>query len=122
MVTAATSFSRNGLADWLVQRFSAVILAAYTFFIVIYLLCHPDLSYAQWSALFSHFPMRVFSLAVLLSVVAHGWIGLWGVLTDYMTSRMIGAIALPLRIVVLFVYAVVCLVFLVWGVNVLWGF
>ncbi|MGB0744865.1 MAG: succinate dehydrogenase, hydrophobic membrane anchor protein, partial [Opitutales bacterium] len=29
MVTAVTSFARSGLADWLVQRISAVILAAY---------------------------------------------------------------------------------------------
>jgi len=27
---SATSFSRSGLSDWLIQRVSAIILAAYT--------------------------------------------------------------------------------------------
>ena len=71
MVTAVTSFGRSGLSDWLIQRASAVALAAYTLFIVIYLLMNPDLTYAQWAELFSHLWVRVFTLLVLLSIVAH---------------------------------------------------
>ena len=29
MVTSVTSFSRNGVSDWLVQRVSAVLLGVY---------------------------------------------------------------------------------------------
>ena len=37
MVTTVTSFGRSGLSDWLVQRVSAIILGAYSIFIVVYL-------------------------------------------------------------------------------------
>jgi succinate dehydrogenase / fumarate reductase membrane anchor subunit len=121
MVTAATAFSRNGLSDWLWQRFTAIVLMAYTLFIVGYLLANPGLTYEQWSGLFAQAWVRWFSALVLVSIVVHGWIGLWVVLTDYITKRMVGAIALPTRIIVLFTYAVVNVVFLVWGVEILWG-
>ena len=122
MVTAATSFSRSGLSDWIIQRFTALILAAYTLFIVIYLLANPDLSYEQWSLLFDNTAVRIFSFIVVLSIVAHGWIGLWVILTDYVTERAMGAPALPIRVIVLTVYALVNLAFIVWGVEILWGY
>ena len=122
MVTAVTSLGRSGLADWVIQRLSAVVLAAYTLFIVAYLLVNPDLSYEQWSALYSTLWMRVFSLLTLLSIASHAWIGLWCVLTDYVTTRMMGTSALYIRIVVLTIYALITLSYLVWGVEILWGF
>ena len=122
MVTAVTSLGRNGLADWLIQRASAVVMAVYTLTIVGYLLMHPDPGFALWSQLFSHLWMRVFTLLVILSVVAHGWIGLWVVLTDYMTERLIGASALLIRTAVMGLYALVSITVLVWGVEIVWGF
>lgn len=118
---AATAFGRNGLSDWLWQRFTAIVLMAYTLFIVGYLVANPGVTYEQWSGLFEQFWVRAFSALVLVSIVVHGWIGLWVVLTDYMTKRMAGAIALPARIIVLLTYAVINVVFLVWGVEILWG-
>ncbi|PCK03458.1 MAG: succinate dehydrogenase, hydrophobic membrane anchor protein [Alteromonadaceae bacterium] len=121
MVTSVTSFGRNGLSDWLIQRFSAVVLATYTAFIVIYLVAHPGLTYQEWSGLHSQLWMRIFTLIVLLSNVAHGWIGLWGVLTDYATDRLMGAIALPIRMFSMALYLLVALAFIIWGVQILWG-
>lgn len=121
MVTAVTSFGRSGLSDWIIQRFTAVIMTAYLIFIVGFLVKHPDVSFDQWSALFSQLWVRIFTLAVIFSIAAHGWIGLWGVLTDYVTARMMGPKALFIRVSVLFIYAVVTLAFVVWGVDILWG-
>ena len=122
MVTAVTNLGRSGLSDWLVQRFSALVLAAYTIFIVGFLILNPDLTYEAWSGLFDKLWMRVFTLLTIVSVAAHGWIGLWGVLTDYVTNRMMGPKATVIRMVILTVYAIVTLTFLVWGVEILWGF
>jgi len=122
MVTAVTTFGRSGLSDWLIQRFSAVVLAAYTVFITVFLVTTPELTYDIWAGLFSQLWMRVFTLLVLLSCAAHGWIGLWGVLTDYVTTRMMGSSALALRMIILTVYALITLTYLVWGVEILWGF
>lgn len=121
MVTAVTSFGRSGVSDWLIQRFSAIILAAYTFFIVGFLITHPGLDFVTWKHLFSQLWVRIFSLLALLSVAAHAWIGLWSVITDYVTSRVMGPKALVLRILILAVYALVTLSYLVWGVQILWG-
>lgn len=122
MVTAVTNLGRSGLSDWIIQRASAVVLAAYTFFIVVYLVVNPGIGYEQWSGLYSQLWMRIFSLLVLLSIAAHGWIGLWGVLTDYVTSRMMGDKALTMRVIALSLYGLVTVSYLVWGVEILWGF
>jgi succinate dehydrogenase / fumarate reductase membrane anchor subunit len=121
MVTSATSFSRNGVSDWIIQRLSAGILAAYTIFIAAYLLSHTDLDFNTWKALYSQLWMRIFSLLALLSIAAHGWIGLWGVVTDYLTTRLLGKKGLVLRLMVLTLYALVTLAYLVWGIEILWG-
>ncbi|HQN41780.1 MAG TPA: succinate dehydrogenase, hydrophobic membrane anchor protein, partial [Pseudomonadales bacterium] len=42
MVTNVTNFGRSGLHDWLVQRLSALVLAAYTLFLLVFLLINPD--------------------------------------------------------------------------------
>ena len=122
MVTAVTNLGRSGLSDWLVQRFSAIVLAAYTVFMVAFIVLTPEVGFTEWSELFSHLYMRVFTLLALLSCAAHGWIGLWNVLTDYVTARVMGGSALTIRMAVLTVYALVTVSYLVWGVEILWGF
>jgi succinate dehydrogenase / fumarate reductase membrane anchor subunit len=121
MVTAVTSFGRSGLYDWLIQRVSAVVLSAYTIFLVVYLVMNPDLTQAQWSELFSQLWMRVFSLITLVSIIAHAWIGLWSVLTDYITARQMGSKALIIRVIVQMILGVVAATYAVWGVEILWG-
>lgn len=121
MVTAVTSFGRSGLYDWLIQRVSAVIMAAYTIFITGFILTTPDLSYDVWSALFDTLCMRVFTLATILSVAAHAWIGLWAVLTDYLTDRLMGAKATLLRLFAQVVLGAVTLTYTVWAIEILWG-
>ncbi len=121
MVTAVTSFGRSGLYDWLVQRVSAVVLAAYAIFIAGFILMTPDVTYSDWKALFELLPVRIFSLAALISMAVHAWIGLWAVLTDYMTARLMGAEATVLRIMCQLGLAMVNVFYLVWGVEIIWG-
>jgi succinate dehydrogenase / fumarate reductase membrane anchor subunit len=121
MVTSVTSFGRSGLYDWLIQRVGGVVMAAYTLFIVGYLAANPDLTYEQWSGLFDQLWVRVFSLVTLLSFISHAWIGLWAVLTDYLTVRMMGAKATALRILAQMMLGGVTVTYLVWGIEILWG-
>ena len=114
MVTAVTSFGRSGLYDWLFQRISAVVLASYSVFMVIYLLVNPQLDFAQWDALFGTTSVRIFSLMALLSLGAHCWIGLWSVSTDYLKPFV-------LRFVFQMVVGVLMFIYTVWGVQLLWG-
>ncbi len=121
MVTAVTNFGRSGLSDWLVQRVSAVVLLAYTLFIAGFVFFGPALDYATWTALFAATWMRIFSLAALLSIAAHAWIGLWSVSTDYFTERLMGPKGNVIRLVFQAVVAIVLFSYVVWGVQILWG-
>jgi succinate dehydrogenase / fumarate reductase membrane anchor subunit len=115
MVASVTNYGRNGLADWLVQRVSAVILAFYTLFLLGYFVWTPELGYAEWKSLFDCTAMRIFSLLAILSLVAHAWIGLWTVSTDYIKPTVV-------RIVFQVVCALTLFVYMVWSVEILWGF
>jgi succinate dehydrogenase / fumarate reductase membrane anchor subunit len=114
MVTTVTSFGRSGLYDWFFQRISALVLAAYSVFMVVYLLVNPQLDFAQWDALFGMTSMRIFSLMALLSLGAHCWIGLWSISTDYLKPFV-------LRLVFQMVVGVLIFIYTVWGVQLLWG-
>lgn len=122
MVTAVTSFGRSGLYDWVIQRVSGVAMLAYTIFLVGFIVTTPDLGYEQWKGLFSQMWVRIFSLVALLSMAAHAWIGLWAVLTDYVTTRQMGSSATPIRILAQMVLGVVTVTYTIWGVEILWGF
>lgn len=121
MVTQVTNFGRNGVSDWLMQRFSAVVLLAYFVFVVAFLLCHPDLTYEQWKQLFDCTAMQVFTSLTILSVVVHAWIGLWSVSTDYMTTRLMGAKATAVRLLFQTAYSLILFYYLVWGFRILWS-
>lgn len=121
MVTTVTSFGRSGLYDWMVQRVTAVVLLAYTVYLVCFLLGNSSLSYQEWQELFGQTWMRIFSLAALISLLAHAWVGLWSVTTDYITNRMMGPMATVLRFIVQSACGLLAFVYLVWGVQILWG-
>ena len=121
MVTNVSSFGRSGVFDWVVQRLTAAVLAAYTLYLAAFLVMNPDLDYQQWQALFSSFGMRFFSLVTLLSIVAHGWIGMWAISTDYLTTRLMGPKATVLRILFQIGCILLTLLYLVWGIEILWG-
>lgn len=121
MVTQVTSFSRNGLSDWVIQRGTAIVLLAYFVFVVGFLVCTPDISYEAWSGLFEKTWMKAFTSLTILSIVAHAWIGLWAVSTDYMTTRLMGAKATAVRLLFQAGYSLILFYYLVWGFQVLWG-
>ena len=89
MVEGVLSYSGNGLRDWLVQRISAVVIAVYLIILVGFWFVHPQADYAAWKLFMGHISVRVLSLLMLLSLVAHAWIGLWIVSTDYMKHAVV---------------------------------
>ncbi len=114
MVTNVTSMSRSGLSDWLLQRLSAVIIAAYTIWLVAVFFCYPEMTFDQWSALFATWWVKLFTLVALFSIAAHAWIGLWTIGTDYLKHTMVRLLFQWLCIFLLFAYAV-------WGIQILWN-
>lgn len=121
MRSSATSFSRSGLSDWILQRVSAVILALYFVVIVGWLLTTTDVTYAAWHGMMTSTGMRIFSLLALLSLAAHSWVGLWTVVTDYVTTRQMGPLANFMRLIAEIGFGILIFVFVVWGIQILWG-
>lgn len=121
MVTSVTSLGKNGLYDWIIQRATAVILIVYIICLMSFLICNPGLTYADWHAYMTSGYMKVFSVIALLSIAAHGWVGLWTISTDYLTERQMGSIATPLRLAFQGLCAVLTIVYVIWGIQILWG-
>jgi succinate dehydrogenase / fumarate reductase membrane anchor subunit len=122
MVTAVTSFGRSGLYDWLMQRVSAVILLANFLCVVSYILLNPDMQYEQWRGYIQSNPMRIFNMLALVCLGVHAWVGLWSVVTDYLTVRMMGSRATILRILFQWGCGVVMFAYFIWGLQILWGY
>ncbi|MCP5015950.1 MAG: succinate dehydrogenase, hydrophobic membrane anchor protein [Ketobacter sp.] len=121
MVTSVTSLGKNGLYDWVIQRATAVVLGVYFLCMMGFLVTTPDLTYDQWSSYMSSTFMRVFTLIALVSMAAHAWVGLWTISTDYFTTRQLGAAGTVIRIAFQAVCALVTVVYVVWGIQILWG-
>lgn len=112
-VSSITNLGRSGAYDWMVQRVTAYVLALYTLFLLGFLL-FTDVDYATWGALFHQTWFRIFSLMALISMGAHAWVGLWTVTTDYVKGTAPRFLIQALCGTVMFVYVV-------WGVQILWG-
>ena len=121
MVIRAINFRRSGLFDWIVQRFSAVILAAYTIFILGNFFLYADMDFQAWKSIFDSIFTRVFSIITLIALCAHAWIGMWTVTTDYITSVQFGENATVLRFVFQFFVFLIVTGYLIWGVQIFWG-
>ena len=121
MVTSVTSLGKNGLYDWLIQRATAVVLGVYFLCVMSFLIANPDLSFAKWHAYMTSGYMRVFTLLALFSMAAHAWVGLWTISTDYLTTRQLGASGTVVRIAFQAVCALVTIIYVIWGVQILWG-
>ncbi len=114
MVTSVTNLGRSGLSDWLIQRVTAVIVAAFSFVMLGFFITHPDLQYADWYNFMSSTSMRIFTLISLLAISGHAWVGLWTIATDYLKPTGIRFLFQAACALALFVY-------FAWAVQILWG-
>ena len=114
MVTSVTALCRSGLRDWLVQRITAIVIALYFLFILSYFVCHRSLDYVAWHQLFSCQMVKVSTFLALLSILAHTWIGMWTVFTDYIKPR-------DWRLIIICLMALLLLGYLGLGIEIIWG-
>ena len=114
MVSNASALGRNGVHDWLLLRASAIVITLYILYILGFVIIVPDITYEIWRGFFASHITKVFTLLTLLSILAHAWIGLWQVLTDYIKP-------LAVRLVLQLAVVVTLLVYLLYGTIVVWG-
>jgi succinate dehydrogenase / fumarate reductase membrane anchor subunit len=75
--------ARYGLRDWLAQRFTALVMAVFTFVVVVQVLLPGPLDYYRWSAIFSRQWMKVLTFVVIVSLLWHVWVGMRDIWMDY---------------------------------------
>ncbi|MFG4169228.1 succinate dehydrogenase, hydrophobic membrane anchor protein [Acinetobacter baumannii] len=115
---SATGLTGSGSRDWFIQRVSAVVLAAYTVVLFGWILCKGGFDYQQWAGFMMTLPMKIFSLLAILSLIAHAWIGMWQVFTDYVTTRQMGPSAKGLRFVLTTAVIIAVFVYAIWGIQI----
>ena len=124
MVTQVTSLARSGLADFLIQRLSAVVLALYTLCLLSFFLVNDGvndgLDHSQLVEFFGSASMRAFSVLAVLSTAAHGWVGLWTVGTDYIRPHYFGARAVVVRLVYQVGCGLLLFIYVWWGIRLFW--
>lgn len=103
-----------GLRDWLAQRVTAVVMAAFVLLLAAMLMISPPHDYASWKALFSNRWMRIASFLFLVSLYWHAWIGIRNILMDYVRAT---GVRLTLQILVI----LSLLFYIIWSVEILWS-
>jgi succinate dehydrogenase / fumarate reductase membrane anchor subunit len=83
MVRRLVVGAHYGLRDWLAQRITAVIIAAYSVIVAGIVLVSTPLTFAVWRDLFAQGWMRVATLLFAASLVWHTWVGVRDILMDY---------------------------------------
>lgn len=114
MVSNASALGRNGIHDWLLVRASAILIALYIIYLLGFVVMTDTLTYDVWRSFFASSFTKVFTLLTLFSILVHGWIGMWQVLTDYVK-------ALAPRLLLQLVIVVALLSYAVYGTVVVWG-
>jgi len=114
MVGNAATVGRTGVHDFILIRASAIVLAAYVFYLLGFFITTPDITYNVWNEFFSGLCTKVFTILALFGLLIHAWIGIWQVLSDYVKSAF-------LRGALQFFFAITLLSYLVMGFLTVWG-
>ncbi len=103
-----------GWRDWLVQRLSAVVMAAYTLLFLAVLLWSGGFDHASWKALFANGAWQLATFVFMLALCWHAWIGVRDIWMDY-----IKPVGLRLGLEALTLIALVA--YVGWTIQILWG-
>lgn len=82
--------SHWGVTGFLVQRLSSLLLASYALCLTGFFLFASDVGADTLGAFFGNAVMRGFGFVALVSFVAHAWVGLWTIGTDYIRPHYFG--------------------------------
>ena len=73
----------QGLRAWLLQRLSALYMAAYLFFFLLNLIAQKPHGYESWRAFITAPVMSVATFLLFIMLLSHAWVGMRDVVMDY---------------------------------------
>ncbi len=114
MVRRAIVGAHYGWMDFLAQRITAVVMAAYTLLVVAIALYSGGIDYPRWQALFGNDAFRIATALFALALLWHAWIGMRDIWMDYVKPVALRLTLEVLTVLILIAYAG-------WVVSILWG-
>ena len=90
------SFYMKGSLIWNTQRYSSIFILCYLIYIVSFFISENNINFFTWSNFFLSFETRFITSITFILILAHSFIGLWTVGTDYLTKRTLGFLNKPL--------------------------
>ena len=120
MVAPIASLGRSGVADFVLQRISAVVLAAYGLCVLGFFASGP-VSQVRLAEFFGALPMQAFTTLAVVALAAHAWIGMWTIGTDYVREHYFGrGHAIYSALYQRGCFAAI-FVYVLWPLSVIWG-
>ncbi len=77
------SGAHYGWKDWLAQRITAIVMAAFTVLVLGVALWNGGIDHALWKALFANAAWKVAVFVTMLALVWHAWVGVRDIWMDY---------------------------------------
>jgi succinate dehydrogenase / fumarate reductase, membrane anchor subunit len=114
MTLSSHTKSAHALHDWLAQRITAGVMAAFTLIVLAQVIFNKGtMGYEKWAGIFAPHWMKLLSLVVILALAYHVWLGMREIYMDYVKPV---SLRLSLQ-----VFTIVWLVGCVgWAIQVLW--
>ena len=103
-----------GLMDWLIQRLTGVVMAAYTLLVLGAMLWNGGIDHALWKSLFANGAFRLASFLFMVALLYHAWIGVRDILMDYI--KPVGV-----RLAMEMISVILLVAYLGWTIQILWG-
>lgn len=120
MVTNVASLGRSGLSDFLVQRLTAVILGLFALCVGGWFAVNPGAGHAELVRYLGTPVMLVFASLSVVSLIAHGWIGMWTIGTDYLRPHYFGRFATVIRFAYQVIIGLALFAYGAWAIAVIW--
>jgi succinate dehydrogenase / fumarate reductase membrane anchor subunit len=101
-----------GLGGWMAQRFTAIVMIAYTIILMVAFFGARDFSYDGWAGLFAQAWMKIATIVTLLALAYHVWVGMRDIWMDYIKPtglRMLLQFATIVWLIACLAYAVIVL-------------
>jgi len=84
------------LRDWLLQRISAVYVAAFVIYCMAHVALRPVTGFQQWHDWLRHPLMAIASAGFIVALLLHSWVGIRDVVLDYVHTLSLRLVALSL--------------------------
>lgn len=110
------SFNRNGVREWLFQRFSNVLIFVFAGIYIGSILTLDNIDYATWQAMHNAMWFKIYASFTLVVVMLNSILAGWQIGTDYTQKVPVAGFGIMFHSF----YSIVSLLFALFGLYILW--